>query len=190
VAVHLTNTFLLLGALTLAAALAGQPAGLTLRRRGPLAATLMLALATVLLAGATGAIAALGDTLFPSVSFAEGLRQELDGAAHALLRLRVLHPFAAVAAAIATALAARAALRTRPDDQVRLRATALLVLVGVELLAGAMNVLMLAPVWLQLLHLLLADLIWIGLVLLAAGVLAPSQAEAAPELTGAAAQHA
>ena len=53
-----------------------------------------------------------------------------------------------------------------------------------------MNVLLLAPVWLQLVHLLLADLIWIGLVLLAAGVLAPSQAQVAPELPGAAAQHA
>jgi cytochrome c oxidase assembly protein subunit 15 len=190
VAVHLVNTFLLLGALTLAAALADKPGGLTLRRRGPLAATLTLALATVLLAGATGAIAALGDTLFPSMSFAEGLRQELDGAAHALLRLRVLHPFAAVAAAIAAVLAARAALRARPDDQVRLRATALLALVGVELLAGAVNVLLLAPVWLQLVHLLLADLIWIGLVLLAAGVLSPGAAQVTPALPDAAAQHA
>lgn len=191
VAVHLTNTFLLLGALALAAGLADQPAGLALRRRGPLVATLLLALATVLLAGATGAIAALGDTLFPALSFAEGLRQELDGAGHVLLRLRVLHPFAAIASAIAAALAARAALRARPEERVRLRATALLVLLGVQLLLGAVNVLLLAPVWLQLLHLLLADLIWIGLVLLGAGVLAPTPAaDESPGLTGAAAQQA
>jgi cytochrome c oxidase assembly protein subunit 15 len=87
-------------------------------------------------------------------------------------------------------LAARAALRARPDDQVRLRATALLALVGVELLAGAVNVLLLAPVWLQLVHLLLADLIWIGLVLLAAGVLSPGEAQVSPALPDAAAQHA
>jgi heme a synthase len=189
VAVHLTNTFLLLGALALTAAFAHQPRGITLRRRGQLAATILLALATVALAGASGAIAALGDTLFPAVSFAEGLRQELDGGSHALLRLRVLHPFAAVAAAIAAALAARAALRSRPDARVRARATALLVLLGVELLAGALNVALLAPVWLQLLHLLLADLIWLSLVLLAAAVLSRApDAERAPALGEVAAQ--
>jgi cytochrome c oxidase assembly protein subunit 15 len=191
VAIHLTNTFLLLGAIALTAAFAERPDGLQLTRRGPLAATMFLALGTVALAGATGAIAALGDTLFPAISFAEGLRQELDGASHALLRLRVLHPFAAVAAAIAAAVAARAALRARPDDRVRARATVVLALVGFELLAGAMNLLLLAPVWLQLVHLLLADLVWLSLVLLAASVLSPvARTEPAQRPGEATAQHA
>lgn len=191
VAIHLTNTFLLLGAIALTAAFADRPDGLTLRRRGPLAATMFLALATVAFAGATGAIAALGDSLFPAVSFAEGLRQELDGASHLLLRLRVVHPFAALAAAITAVVAARAALRARPDDRVRARASVLLALVGVQLLAGAVNVLLLAPVWLQLVHLLLADLVWLSLLMLAAAVLSPdARAEPATSLGQAAAQHA
>ena len=39
-------------------------------------------------------------------------------------------------------------------------------------MAGATNLLLLAPGWMQLVHLLLADLLWISLVLLCAGTLA------------------
>jgi heme A synthase len=37
-----------------------------------------------------------------------------------------------------------------------------------QLFAGLINVILLAPVWLQLVHLLLADAVWIGLILFAA----------------------
>ena len=121
-------------------------------------------------------MAALGDTLFPAVSFAEGLRQELSPDASLLLRLRVLHPFAAIAAAATLLLAARFALRHRPDARVRRAALALVALVAVQVVAGS-NVALLAPVWLQLVHLALADLVWIALVLLSAAVLAPGRAE-------------
>ncbi|BDG03751.1 COX15/CtaA family protein [Anaeromyxobacter oryzae] len=190
VAIHLTNTFLLLGAIALTGAFAEAPRGLAIRGRGPLAAVFVLGLAATILAGATGAIAALGDTLFPAVSFAEGLRQDLERGGHVLLRLRVLHPFAAIGAAIAVSACARAALRARPGPRVRRRAVALLVLVGVELVAGAANVGLLAPVPLQLVHLLVADLVWILLVLLGAATFAP--AARAPEetrLRGVAVQH-
>ena len=49
--------------------------------------------------------------------------------------------------------------------------------VSVQLLAGVANVLLLAPIWLQLVHLLLADLLWVTLVLLVAALL---DAEALP----------
>jgi heme A synthase len=41
-----------------------------------------------------------------------------------------------------------------------------LILAFAQLLAGAVNLAMLAPIALQILHLLLADLLWIALVLL------------------------
>jgi heme A synthase len=40
-----------------------------------------------------------------------------------------------------------------------------------QVVAGVVNVVLLAPVWMQLLHLLLADVLWITLVLLGAVVL-------------------
>jgi heme A synthase len=40
-----------------------------------------------------------------------------------------------------------------------------------QLFIGTINLLLLAPVWLQLVHLLVADLVWISLILLTAAVL-------------------
>lgn len=177
-AIHLTNTFLLLGALALTAEWSARPGGLEARGRGRAAAALAAGLAFVLLTGVTGAIAALGDTLFPATSFAAGLRDELAGEAHLLLRLRLLHPFAAIAAGAVLLGAARSAVKARPEERVRRAAIALAALVAIEIVVGVVNVLLLAPVWLQLVHLLLADLAWIALVLLAAGVLAPGGATA------------
>jgi cytochrome c oxidase assembly protein subunit 15 len=176
--VHLTNTFLLLGALALTADWSARPGGMRFAERGVLAGALWLAFVTVLLAGVTGAIAALGDTLFPATSFAQGLEQELSTEAHVLLRLRILHPLAAVVAAAVLLFVARLAFRHRPDARVRRAALSLALLVAAELLVGVVNVALLAPVWLQLVHLLVADLAWIALVLLAAASLAPTPVEA------------
>jgi cytochrome c oxidase assembly protein subunit 15 len=174
-AIHLTNTFLLLGSLALVAAWSERPAGLAFAGRAGVAASFAVALGAVLLAGITGAIAALGDTLYPATSFAAGLREELSGNAAILLRLRILHPFAAIGAGAILLVVARGALRARPDERVRRAAAAIAALVALEIAAGALNVLLLAPVWLQLVHLLLADLLWISLVLLAAATLAPGE---------------
>jgi cytochrome c oxidase assembly protein subunit 15 len=187
-AVHLANTFLLLASLALTADWGRNRGGLSASRRGGLPALLAASLLAVLLAGVTGAVAALGDTLYPATSFAAGLRQELSGAAGALLRLRVLHPFAAIAAAAVVLAAARAALRTRAEPRVRRAALAALALVALQMVAGVANVLLLAPVAFQIGHLVLADLTWLALVLLASAAFAPGEAaRAASPLPSAAA---
>jgi cytochrome c oxidase assembly protein subunit 15 len=180
-ALHLTNTFLLLGSLALTAAWGARPARpvLAAGRAGGLTVAVAAALAAVLVAGVSGAVAALGDTLYPAVSFAAGLRDEASANAALLLRLRVLHPFAAIAAGALLLGLSRAALRARPDGAVHRAATAIAGLVALEIAAGAANVLLLAPVWLQIVHLLLADLLWLAAVLLAAATLAPGPAAAA-----------
>lgn len=172
-AIHLTNTFLLLAVLALAADWSRNPGGLDAKGRGALPALLGASLIALLLSGVTGAIAALGDTLFPSVSFAEGLRQELSPGASLLLRLRVLHPFVAIVAAFLLLVTARAALRTRAEPRVRRAALFSLALVAAQLAAGVANVLLAAPVPLQIAHLVLADLVWLAQVLLASAALAP-----------------
>jgi cytochrome c oxidase assembly protein subunit 15 len=182
-ALHLANTFLLLAALALAAEWSARPGGLAVSVRPATALALAAAVAAVLLAGVSGAIAALGDTLYPATSFTAGLRDELDGEAHLLLRLRLVHPFAAVAAGAALLAAARLAMRVRPEGRVRQLALALVALVALETAVGAVNVLLLAPVFLQIVHLVLADLLWLALVLLSAATLAPGEA---PERRGAA----
>ncbi|HET9597295.1 MAG TPA: COX15/CtaA family protein [Anaeromyxobacteraceae bacterium] len=170
---HLVNTFLLLAALALTAAWSGEAPAALAGPPGALPLWVGAALVALLLAGVSGAVAALGDTLFPATSFAEGLRQELAPGARVLLKLRVAHPVAALAAAGLAAAVAWLAPRLRPAPHVRAGATALLALLVLQLVAGAMNVLLLAPVWLQLVHLVLADLAWIAVVTVGAWTLAP-----------------
>jgi heme A synthase len=165
-ATHLLNTFLLLGALTLTARFLGGAPSLRLHGRGRDASLLGLGIVAVLVTSASGAVAALGDTLFPSQTLSEALRADWSAASHLLIRLRVLHPFLAVATG---SLLLWLSLWPRPGHSrsPARSAPALAALTVSQAAVGALNVLLLAPLWLQLVHLLLADLVWIALVLLA-----------------------
>jgi heme a synthase len=171
-AIHLTNTLLLLGALVLAAAWASAPAGPLPRGRGRLATALGVAALACIAAGASGAIAALGDTLFPATSFTGALHQDLDASSGLLLRLRLLHPPLAVVAVLAVTWAARRSSAALRGGVERL-AGAATVAAWAQVLAGLVNLALLAPVWMQLVHLALADVTWIALLALAGGVLWP-----------------
>ncbi len=179
-AVHLLNTFLLLGAIAVTAwwLTVGQRR-VVLRGRAPAVGALIAGCAGLLLAGASGAVAALGDTLFPSASLADALRADLSASSHVLIRLRVLHPILAVGAACAVVfLSARLASGRGGFAASAARTVSILAILQVGL--GLLNVALLAPVWLQLVHLLVADAIWIGFVLLGAHVLAEAPASAVP----------
>jgi heme A synthase len=171
-AVHLLNTFLLLASLTLTAwwASGGRP----LRPgRHKLAAFLLgLGLLGMLVLGVSGAITALGDTLFPARSLAAELSKDFSPTAHLLIRLRVLHPLIAVSVALYLVPVALYARLVHAQPTTRRLSLALILLILLQLAAGLVNVALLAPVWMQLVHLLLSDLIWIALVLLSASVLA------------------
>jgi heme A synthase len=170
VAGHLLNTFLLVGALTLTAWWATGGGRLRLARRGGLGIALLTALAGMLVLGMSGAVTALGDTLFPVSSLAEGEAQTFSESAHLFVRLRIWHPTLAVIVGVAVVAASVLAARRTSGDFVRRLATATIVLFAVQLAVGVVNVWLLAPVGLQVVHLLLTDLIWIALVLLAASV--------------------
>lgn len=168
VSLHLVNTLLLLGALTIAARAASLPDQVALRWSQRRLAGIGAGLAAVAVLGATGAVTALGDTLFPALSLAEGLAADASPAANALVRLRVVHPVLAVLAG-GYLLALAGAFRPGGGQPARL-ARALTAIVLVQWAAGALNVILLAPVGVQIVHLLLADLAWITLVLLALAI--------------------
>jgi heme A synthase len=173
VAVHLANTFLLLASLTLTALWASGGRRVRLRDQGIAAWLLGLGFLGVLILGISGAVTALGDTLFPSSSLTQGLRQDLSPTAQFLIRLRLFHPLIAMSVGIFLISVAQSLRSFRRDAETgQFLVTALTTLVVVQWLAGITNVALLAPVWMQLLHLFLADLVWIVLVLLAATVLA------------------
>jgi cytochrome c oxidase assembly protein subunit 15 len=161
-AMHLVNTQFLLAALTLTAWYSRAQAPPPSRPSGMLLAALPVAI----LVSATGVIAALGDTLFPSSSLAEGMRQDLSSSVSFLIRLRTAHPVAAVLAAAYFFAAGFSIMRTQPSPRTRSLTLAMLTLAFAQLCAGAINLALLAPIGLQIVHLLLADLLWISLVLL------------------------
>jgi len=177
-ATHLVNTFLLLAALALTAHWAGGGRRIRLGGQGAAGLTLAAAFLAMILVGTSGAIAALGDTLFPATSLTEALKQDLSPTGHLLIRLRLLHPAIAILAAVVLLLAAWLAPQRRPSGDASRYGRWLIALVLAQMLAGFANVALLAPVWLQVIHLLIADLVWITLVLLGA-----SSLPATPEAT-------
>ncbi len=169
---HLVNTFLLVGFLTLTAWTATTGIRIQIRRQDSINWIFVAAIVTTLILGVSGAVTALGATLFPVNSLAEGLKQDLSPTAHILIRLRFFHPFIAIGVSGLLILTASLARVWRPGVGVRKWSTSLIVLVIVQLGAGALNLFLHAPVWMQLTHLLLSDLVWIALVILGCAALA------------------
>ncbi len=172
IALHLTNTFLLLASQAMTAWLAGR--GEQFRWRAGLAGSLrgllVVGVLGALLLSAAGAVTALGDTLFPAESLAAGIAQDLDPTAHFLIQLRVIHP--ALAIVTVAYLYWLGGQLTGLGAAVTGWKTRLYWLMGIQVTAGFINIFLLAPVWMQVVHLLLADLFWLALVLLTAETLA------------------
>jgi len=160
---HFTNTLLLIGSIALTARwLTDSPARSDFsskKTRG-----IVIALFSAILIGTSGALAALGDTLFPATSLSGSMRSDFSITTHLLLRLRLLHPaLAIIGTAYVIWLFAMSAVR--PSGALRKLAMALFLLIVLQVSLGVLNVLLLAPIWLQLTHLLVGDLFWIVLVL-------------------------
>jgi cytochrome c oxidase assembly protein subunit 15 len=161
---HLVNTQILLAMLVLTAWFSrpAAPSSLSAIRSPLLSGSLLV----FLVVGVSGAVAALGDTLFPAASVAAGVRQDFDTTAHFLVRLRTLHPLLAVLAAIYVSFAVLQVAKAKISGLATKIAWWTWALVAIQLLVGAINIVLLAPVWMQLVHLLIADLLWILLVLM------------------------
>lgn len=168
-ALHLTNTLLLLAALTLTAHMLSRRAGYmrgSIRMVSPVGAISCVVL--VLIVGVTGSLAALGDTLFPASSLRTALAADFSSTSGWLVRWRWTHPTIAFLASIFLIwLLVRAAQRSTYWNNRGLAALVLLLLV-VQYALGVLDVVLLAPVWLQVLHLLGADTLWAALVVLTA----------------------
>ena len=165
-AIHLVNTFLLLGTLAMTAWWGSGAKPAQFRGQGLAGLGWWLALAGMMVLGASGAITALGDTVFPAQSLVEGLQQELSPGAHFLLRLRMWHPFIAISVGLYVVLVARTINALRPSPLTKRLADLQTALFIIQVIAGAINIALLAPVWMQLLHLALACAAWIGLIML------------------------
>jgi cytochrome c oxidase assembly protein subunit 15 len=173
-AAHLTNTFLLLAAIALTAWWGGGRPRIRVRGQGMAGFLALAPIVLTLLVGVTGAITALGDTLFPKTSVG------MDSGTHFLERLRIVHPFLAIGTGVFAVAASAGLRRLRPGAMTERLSRAIAGLFGMQIMVGTLNIVLLAPVWMQLIHLLLADAVWLALVLAAASALA--EEEPAPGL--------
>jgi len=176
---HLGNTFFLLASLTVTAwtitrgvrdeapASSTSSAAIASRPSAIVRGVVFLALAAVLVLGCSGAIAALGDTLFPATSLRAGLAMDLSPLAHVFLRLRVLHPFLALAAGAIVFVTSSVVRVSRPTPRVVRFSRVVTLVFALQFGVGLANVTLLAPIAMQLVHLLMADATWIALVLMA-----------------------
>jgi cytochrome c oxidase assembly protein subunit 15 len=168
-ALHLTNTLLMLAALTLTAHLLSRKRGYMrkdVRLVAPTGAS--VGVFVVLIVGVTGSLAALGDTLFPATSLGSALVEDFSVGSSWLVRWRWTHPTVAFLASIFLIwLLVRAAQRSTHWDN-RLLSAVVLLLLTAQYVLGVLDVVLLAPVWLQISHLLGADALWAALVVLTA----------------------
>src|SRR5262249_5759456 len=158
-------------ALTLTANwLANGPRRFALFAKGFERIVIAIGLFCVMATGMTGSVAALGDTIFPQATLRDALIQHLSCNNHVLLRLRSRHPVVAVSYVLWMA---------QKLSENREKSSGILPFFAATLLAqialGVLNVFLLAPIWLQLTHLLVAELLWILLVIVSANLLENSR---------------
>lgn len=164
--VHFTNTMLLLAATTVTAVLLGPGRKTGMERRRFRLST-SLALGATLLTGATGSLAALADTIFPSPNLQAALAADFAAGSPLLIRMRWMHPTAALLATLGTVYLMWMMRRMGAKRA----ATLLGVNIVLQAVIGFADVLLLAPTWIQVLHLLSADVFWISLVVIATPML-------------------
>ncbi|MEO6815622.1 MAG: COX15/CtaA family protein [Edaphobacter sp.] len=164
--IHFTNTMLFLGSLALTAWWLCDRQTLavpTVRSESSLTVPAWVAIIATIVTGATGAVAALADTLFPSKSLLAGFASDFATNSPMLVRIRWVHPAAAVVG-FCCVIWLVMMLRSRLSWIV-------VALLCLQFALGIVDVLLLAPTWIQILHLLGADLYWVALVCLAAEAL-------------------
>jgi heme A synthase len=159
VSTHLVNSLLLVGSLA-GVWLYARPVPpawpLRVRGQGPLSTVLSIGLVAMLFLMFTGGIAAMGNTMFPSASLAEGIAADFDPDSHPLIRLRILHPIIGLTVGIYLFLSLGTAWWIKPAQEGRSYAQALFGVYLAQLAIGTLNLALLAPIVLQLLHLGLA----------------------------------
>lgn len=167
--IHLLNTFFLVASLTAATLWTKKTDSHT---RAPLPFKHIITIALLLcIVGVTGGLAALGNTLFPSSTLQQGIARDFSPNSHILERIRIFHPAFAILTAFYLAIFSFsniAALRLK--NWALWPAKFLIAALAFQLILGFLNLAFLAPIALQIMHLAMADLVWILFVCFVCGI--------------------
>ena len=174
-AAHLVNTLILLAFLTLTAWFASGGKPFSFKNNPKASLFLAIAVLGIFFVGMTGSVAALSSMLFPSETLAEGISKDFSETSNILLRLRVSHPIVSIMTSVFLIfLAGWLKAQAKENFWVARWSNLLTILILIQIAFGALTLLTLAPILMQLGHLLLADAVWISFVLLTASFLADS----------------
>lgn len=178
IALHLVNTLILLGFSTMTAWAASQKEQVSFDGISKYGWQMIIGLVGLILLSAIGAITALGDTLFPVETLLEGIQQDLDPTASFLIQLRVWHPIFAIMVSaylfwVGYELLNRKTKQATP--KIERLVNMLFLVITLQIVGGFINIWLLAPIWMQIVHLLLADLMWMVAIVLSAEVFVSSQ---------------
>jgi heme A synthase len=170
--IHLVNTLFLIGAITLTAWFASGGKRFSWRNQGTVSGLLIAGFVSLVVIAVMGAITSLGDAIFPVRNTAEAIGRSMTAGEHFLVRLRIYHPFAAIGLGLFIIVAARVIATSRPTPTTQNLSLAIFVIYLLQVAAGFLNVALSAVLSTQLIHLFLADSLWMLWVLLAASALA------------------
>jgi len=164
VSLHLSNTFMLLGSLAVTAWWGSGFPHPTLNGKRHSIRWLWVGVGVLLVLGSTGTLNALADAIFPASSVAAGIADEFGPTAPMLLRLRIIHPVLAVAGGLLVAWIAADNARHGTQRTKRL-AAAVSIIVLTQFFVGVANIFFLTPLSIQVIHLMVADFLWLSFVL-------------------------
>ncbi len=169
---HLINSFLLIASLTLTAWFAGSQRSLNPHIERKAILLLAAAAVAILLVGTSGSVAALSSMLFPSATLADGIARDFSAGSNILLKLRVSHPILSVLTSVYLVfLAGWLSASSGREVTIRRSSTILTVIVIAQVAFGTLTLITMAPILMQVGHLLLADLLWISFILMSANFL-------------------
>lgn len=167
VPLHLVNTFLLLGSLAVTAWWGSGFARPLTEGKERSVRWLWVGAVVLLALGTTGALNALADTIFPADSLSGAVADEFGPGAPLLLRLRIIHPVVAIVGGILVGWIAADTAR-RGSHRTRRLASAVSIAVLLQFFVGIANIFFLTPLAIQVIHLMVADILWLSFVLFGA----------------------
>ncbi|MBX7173741.1 MAG: COX15/CtaA family protein [Pyrinomonadaceae bacterium] len=177
-AAHLVNTFTLIAVLALTAWFASGGKSFSLFKADrKVLLFLIIGTIGIFIVGMSGSIAALSSMLFPSSTLSEGIAKDFSASSHYILRLRVFHPILSVMTGLFLIFLANW-LKKQSDESAGVKrwGNILTGIILIQFVSGAVLILLLTPIVMQLIHLFLADAVWISFVLMSASFLANEKA--------------
>ncbi len=170
--IHLINTLILIGCIAATAYWATGRVTPKLKGQGAIGWAIFAGIFGTFVLGVSGAMSALGDTLFPSNGLLNGIKQDFTPGVHFLISLRPLHPLLATSVALYMILLAGLLQKFRPSEDVTRGAKWVVWTVVGQMALGVVNLLLQAPLAMQLIHLVAADIMWLAFLYLSLSALA------------------